>query len=151
VAVYDQLFLSHFPMVSAPALGWSSTVTRLALHLKWVKTSQNPFFQSANPMKWRFPKNRGTPKSSKSVDHLSIETHGDLGNPHFKKLPNRIFASPHPVAEARMQPLHMRRWNNCCCTRGKGWTQASGRFTLGCWFHWGGGNFHSNDMSWPFW
>ena len=26
--------------------------------------------------------NRGTPKSSKSLDHFSIETSGDLGIPH---------------------------------------------------------------------
>ena len=32
-----------------------------------------------------FPKNRGYPKSSKSLDHFSIETHGDLGCPHFRK------------------------------------------------------------------
>ena len=25
-----------------------------------------------------------TPKSSKSLDHFSIETHGDFGIPHFK-------------------------------------------------------------------
>ena len=29
--------------------------------------------------------NRGTPKSSQSLDHFSTKTYGDLGIPHFKK------------------------------------------------------------------
>ena len=29
----------------------------------------------------------GTPKSSKSLDYVSIENHGDLGKSHFKKPP----------------------------------------------------------------
>ena len=33
-----------------------------------------------------FLSHRGTPKSSKSLDHDSIEINGDLGIHHFKKL-----------------------------------------------------------------
>ena len=37
---------------------------------------------------WRFPKMGVPPKSSKSFDHFSLEAHGDLGIPHFKKHQN---------------------------------------------------------------
>ena len=38
-------------------------------------------------MIWRFFKMGGTPKSSNSLDHFSIETHGELAMLRFKKHP----------------------------------------------------------------
>jgi hypothetical protein len=40
---------------------------------------------------WRCPESWGTPESSFYIlllDHFSIETHGDLGIPHFKNPPS---------------------------------------------------------------
>ena len=39
-----------------------------------------------NQLIWRFPNNRGYPKSSKSLHHFGIETHG-LGDPLLEKPP----------------------------------------------------------------
>ena len=46
----------------------------------------------------RFPLSHGaTPKVIQSLYHFSIETQGDLGIPHFKKLPGEFGRYPKPL------------------------------------------------------
>ena len=52
---------------------------------KWMRTRGTPSFGNLFVNNWKFP--MGAPKSSKSLDNFSIETHCDLGIPHFQKPP----------------------------------------------------------------